>query len=434
MSASPTRRPAGGDRGALGPLVLVRLVPGPSASGGGPGHWPADRGSPLVAPPAPSPRWRSTTSSASLGREMTTRRDPATRATIVPAPGHEPDRSVPLLPPSHRRHALAGSRRGGRASADRARPRAGASSIFTAHFGNWELLAAAHGLTGVPLSIVIRPLDHPLLDDLAAASGAAAGPSSSSSARRCGRSCRPCSVGGWSASSSIRTRPAPRGVRPVLRGRPRPPRRGWRCWPSGRAPRWCRSSCAASRRPALHGRERPCRPPADGTSPTYTRCSTGSIEAAIRRAPEQWLWMHARWRTRPPRGGARDRGCLGRAWTSRAACVLLAGPWSGGRRTSVAGLVAPYLKGAEPGPSGTVAASAYAEPPRPSAGPTPQPSVSVTLLPVLGGPRGRAGRGQGRAPRSLDAYVQAVGRIEMRGSTTSGHCSRRAPGSWFAPS
>jgi KDO2-lipid IV(A) lauroyltransferase len=29
------------------------------------------------------------------------------------------------------------------------------------------------------------------------------------------------------------------------------------------------------------------------------RC-TAAIESAIRRTPEQWLWMHHRWRTRPP--------------------------------------------------------------------------------------------------------------------------------------
>ena len=40
--------------------------------------------------------------------------------------------------------------------------------VLTAHYGNWELLAAAHGLTGLPLSFVIRPLDHPVLDELAA--------------------------------------------------------------------------------------------------------------------------------------------------------------------------------------------------------------------------------------------------------------------------
>ena len=29
------------------------------------------------------------------------------------------------------------------------------------------------------------------------------------------------------------------------------------------------------------------------------RC-TEAIERAVRAAPEQWLWMHDRWRTRPP--------------------------------------------------------------------------------------------------------------------------------------
>jgi KDO2-lipid IV(A) lauroyltransferase len=40
-------------------------------------------------------------------------------------------------------------------------------------------------------------------------------------------------------------------------------------------------------------------PPADGDVAAYTATFNQVIEAAIRRAPEQWLWMHARWRTRP---------------------------------------------------------------------------------------------------------------------------------------
>jgi KDO2-lipid IV(A) lauroyltransferase len=37
------------------------------------------------------------------------------------------------------------------------------------HFGNWELLAAAHMLAGLPpLNVVIRPLDNPFLDHLVA--------------------------------------------------------------------------------------------------------------------------------------------------------------------------------------------------------------------------------------------------------------------------
>jgi KDO2-lipid IV(A) lauroyltransferase len=37
-----------------------------------------------------------------------------------------------------------------------------------AHYGNWELLAAAHARIGVPLSVVVRPLDNPWLEALLA--------------------------------------------------------------------------------------------------------------------------------------------------------------------------------------------------------------------------------------------------------------------------
>jgi KDO2-lipid IV(A) lauroyltransferase len=35
----------------------------------------------------------------------------------------------------------------------------------------------------------------------------------------------------------------------------------------------------------------------EATVELTARC-TAAIEAAIRQAPEQWLWMHVRWRTR----------------------------------------------------------------------------------------------------------------------------------------
>ena len=40
--------------------------------------------------------------------------------------------------------------------------------FLTAHLGNWELSALAHGLYGNPMHIVVRPLDNPRLDRLAA--------------------------------------------------------------------------------------------------------------------------------------------------------------------------------------------------------------------------------------------------------------------------
>lgn len=36
--------------------------------------------------------------------------------------------------------------------------------IFTAHFGNWELLTIFSGMTGYPVDIIYRPLDFPPLD------------------------------------------------------------------------------------------------------------------------------------------------------------------------------------------------------------------------------------------------------------------------------
>jgi KDO2-lipid IV(A) lauroyltransferase len=39
---------------------------------------------------------------------------------------------------------------------------------LTAHFGNWELLAAAHRRAGGALSVVVRPLDNPFLEALLA--------------------------------------------------------------------------------------------------------------------------------------------------------------------------------------------------------------------------------------------------------------------------
>jgi KDO2-lipid IV(A) lauroyltransferase len=37
---------------------------------------------------------------------------------------------------------------------------------LTAHLGNWELMALAQALQGYPISVVARPVDNPLLEDL----------------------------------------------------------------------------------------------------------------------------------------------------------------------------------------------------------------------------------------------------------------------------
>ena len=42
--------------------------------------------------------------------------------------------------------------------------------------------------------------------------------------------------------------------------------------------------------------------PPDATA--ATALMTGAIEAQVRRCPAQWVWMHRRWRRRPPEEGA----------------------------------------------------------------------------------------------------------------------------------
>lgn len=75
-------------------------------------------------------------------------------------------------------------------------------------------------------------------------------------------------------------------------------------------------------------------------------------------------------------------------------------------------LVAAYLKTGREQAPGAVAARAYVEPTRPTAGPTPQPDVSVVLLPYS--PRLEADLDAVKAGLrdSVDAYTRAVGRVE----------------------
>jgi Kdo2-lipid IVA lauroyltransferase/acyltransferase len=173
--------------------------------------------------------------------------------------------------------------------------------ILTAHYGNWELLAAAHGLTGLPLSIVIRPLDHPILDELAARFRRRSGAElivkrlavrEVLQALRRGRM-----VGILLDQNATRAE----GVFVPFFGIPASTSKGLAVL----ALRTGAPVVPVFLRRELDGRHSmdvrpPLEPPPDGDVEAYTATFNLAIEAAIRRAPEQWLWMHARWRTRPP--------------------------------------------------------------------------------------------------------------------------------------
>ena len=176
--------------------------------------------------------------------------------------------------------------------------------LLTAHLGNWELLAAAHRLTGFPLSIVVRPLDAPWLDALAER------------------------LRGRTGVELIDKRGA---LRPVLQALRRgrmigilmdqnaSRREGVFVDFFGRAASTSRSLALLAVRtqtpvvpvfarrdpdgrhtvviqPALHA---PLSNGIDAAVVEMTARCTAVIERAIRDSPEQWLWSHDRWRTRP---------------------------------------------------------------------------------------------------------------------------------------
>jgi KDO2-lipid IV(A) lauroyltransferase len=181
----------------------------------------------------------------------------------------------------------------------------GRALVLTAHLGNWEYLAAAHRLTGYPLAIVVRPLDSPALDAIAEAMRRKTG------------------------AHLIDKRGALRPVLEVLRrgglvgillDQNTARREGVFVPFFGRAASTSRSLALLALRtetpivPIFIQREAVGRhriviePPLpvpvandlDRAVVELTARCTEAIEAAIRRTPEQWLWSHDRWRTRPP--------------------------------------------------------------------------------------------------------------------------------------
>jgi Kdo2-lipid IVA lauroyltransferase/acyltransferase len=192
----------------------------------------------------------------------------------------------------------------GRAHLEAAMRSAGRALLLTAHLGNWELLPFAHRLTGYPLTVVARPLDSALINRLTARLRAKSG------------------------AELIDKRDAARPVLAALRrGRlvgilldQNASRREGLFVPFfGRLASTSRSVALLAVRtatpvlPVFIYRQSDGRHCVRIEPPLVTAAGLGAeeaildltarcnqaIEAGIRSAPEQWLWVHDRWRTRP---------------------------------------------------------------------------------------------------------------------------------------
>jgi KDO2-lipid IV(A) lauroyltransferase len=180
--------------------------------------------------------------------------------------------------------------------------------VFSAHYGHWEAGAYAMGLLGVPFAVIARPLDNPILDrrliQLRSGTGNAVIPK-----RRAVRETMRALGRGSGVAILIDQDAGADGVFVPYFGR------------------------LASTTPTLAllalRTEAPIVPvhakvETDGTisvhiEPAVEVRPTGDREADVLRVtgectaiverwtrsnPEQWLWMHRRWKTRPPDGTA----------------------------------------------------------------------------------------------------------------------------------
>ena len=190
-------------------------------------------------------------------------------------------------------------------TAQRVLPRGGIIAL-TAHFGSWETLAAIMAAHGIPIAVVHRPRDNPLLDEIAAGLRGQTGAellARGSAARAALRALRDGKVVAMPLDQNASRR---EGVFVPFFGRPACTRDG---------PARIAMKTGAPVVPVFIERigesmrhrvcvYRPLELVPEGDDPQAALVEnvarmTGAIEAAIRRAPDQWIWTHRRWKTKP---------------------------------------------------------------------------------------------------------------------------------------
>jgi len=176
--------------------------------------------------------------------------------------------------------------------------------VFSAHWGHWEAGAYAMGLLGVPFAIITRPLDNPLLERRLAGLRRGTGNLIIPKRRAVRETIR--ALGEGTAVAILIDQDAREdGVFVPFFGRPAAttPTLALLALRTGApiVPVFARvesdGTITVRVEPALDAR------PSDDRAADVLRLTaacTAIVERHVRRDPEQWLWMHRRWKTRPP--------------------------------------------------------------------------------------------------------------------------------------
>jgi Kdo2-lipid IVA lauroyltransferase/acyltransferase len=181
--------------------------------------------------------------------------------------------------------------------------------LITGHLGNWELHGVAHGLLFGAIHVVARPLDNPRLDERLCALRTMAGNTVVYKRRALSRILHALRGGRGIALLIDQNVQAGDGIFVDFFGRKAATTTvaAALAVKTGCAVLPCRTELLAD------GRYRLTYVPALEWSPSgdrqadiacLTQRLTRQIEDWVKDTPEQWLWMHRRWKTRPPEEGA----------------------------------------------------------------------------------------------------------------------------------
>lgn len=175
---------------------------------------------------------------------------------------------------------------------------------LSAHLGNWEMLSVAHRLTPYSLAVVVRPLDSPALQALAERARLKTGVEVISKRRALAPVLSALAAGKIVGILLDQNASRREGVFVPFFGRPASTSRALAVLAlrtgTPIVPIFARRDRDGRHRVII---EPPLATPSTGDRARavieLTAACAGAIERAVRQAPEQWLWMHDRWRTRP---------------------------------------------------------------------------------------------------------------------------------------
>jgi KDO2-lipid IV(A) lauroyltransferase len=195
----------------------------------------------------------------------------------------------------------------GREHAERAEASGRGVVYVTGHIGNWEVNAIAHAVSVRPVGVVARPLDNELLNAWIEAFRSMSGNTVISKMRALPDIMRLLRAGRGVAFLVDQNTQEPDGVFVQFFGRPA-------CATPAAALLAVRTGAvvvAGHTELLPDGRYRQSYDPPTEWAPSgdreadilaLTQRLNAQIEAWVRHAPEQWLWIHRRWHTQPPAG------------------------------------------------------------------------------------------------------------------------------------